>query len=101
VRVKTGCNSPVYFVNKSFYNMNRLQQAFNNAAVNDLIKKPDAVKLARQFDEQEEASVNLLKECLPWVGMDLGSRISEHLASIQGKRFNTTEYFYEKPVGEQ
>jgi hypothetical protein len=81
--------------------MNRLQQAFNNAAVNDLIKKPAAVKIARQFDEQEEAAVNLLKECLSWTGMDLGGRIREHLASVEGKKFNSTEYFYEKPVGEQ
>lgn len=51
--------------------------------------------------EQQAESVRLLKQCSTQVGMMLGESILEHVAAMEGTHFNSKEYHYEKPVGEQ
>lgn len=50
---------------------------------------------------QQAESVRLLEQCSKQVGMMLGEQIQEHVASITGGHFNSKEYHYEKPHGEQ
>lgn len=50
---------------------------------------------------QRAESMALLKLCEKQVGMMLGEEIRAHVASVEGTHFNSKEYHYEKPVGEQ
>ena len=81
--------------------MNRLQTALKNAAVNGVVQLPKALNIARQFDEDEEQSLNLITQCKTQVGMHLGSEIRAHEAKLKGAFFNEKEFHYERPVGEQ
>lgn len=55
----------------------------------------------KMLKTNQEESVRLLKSCSTQVGMMLGEQIHEHIAAISGGHFNSKEYHYEKPVGEQ
>jgi len=81
--------------------MNRLQTALKNLAVNGKIELPEALKIAKRFDEEEEESINLLTQCKSHVGMVIGDPLRAHLASLQGTYHNSKEFNYERPVGEQ
>lgn len=81
--------------------MNRLQQAIKNAAVNGVITLQAALNIAKQFDQDEEESVNLLTQCKSHVGMVIGDPLRAHLAKVKGTYFNSKEFHYERPVGEQ
>jgi len=81
--------------------MNRLQTALKNATVNGVIQLPTALRIAKQFDEDEEQSLNLISQCKNQVGMTLGEEIRLHEAKLKGMYFNAKEFHYERPVGEQ
>lgn len=49
----------------------------------------------------QEESVRLLKASKGQCGMMLGEEIEEHVALLTGSHFNSKEYHYERPVGEQ
>lgn len=55
----------------------------------------------KALKEQQAESVRLLKQCSTQVGMMLGEEILAHVADLSGSHFNSKEYHYERPVGEQ
>ncbi|QNK61713.1 hypothetical protein H7F33_14270 [Pedobacter sp. PAMC26386] len=81
--------------------MNRLEMAIKNAAINGVILLPEALSIAKKFDQEEEESLKLIDQCKSWVGMDLGCDLRRHEAKLQGSYFNEKEFHYEHPVGEQ
>ncbi|MBB2148804.1 hypothetical protein [Pedobacter gandavensis] len=81
--------------------MNRLQTALKNATVNGVIQLAAAIKIARQFDEDEETSLSLISQCKSQVGMMLGEDLRAHEAKLKGAFFNSKEFHFERPVGEQ
>jgi len=102
VRLKTGCKSPVYFINKHFkYHMNRLQTALRGAAVNGIITLTEAMNIAQRFDQDEHTAVDLLKSSKRDAGLTLEKEIDRHLSKVEGKFFNEKAYDVSDRNGEQ
>jgi hypothetical protein len=78
-----------------------ITQQLKNAAINGSINLEKALKIAQAYDEQCTTTTALLKECERNVGMYLGEKINEHIAEMDGAKFNAVDYHYERPVGEQ
>ena len=72
-----------------------------SAAQNNSIPLSVALKIAAKFDQEREASKELLRVCKQNTGMVTGESIEAHLAEMDGLRFNATDYHYERMPGEQ
>jgi hypothetical protein len=81
--------------------MQSIQQTLRNAAVNGVISVDKAIQLAGAYDKEREESAALFKKLEKQVGMDLGERINEHLAAMNGTRFNPIDYHYEAMPADQ
>lgn len=81
--------------------MSTITQQLKSRAINGHINTTEAERVATPFDQEREQTIALLKECEKNVGLYLGEKILSHIASMTGGYFNSVEYHYEKPVGEQ
>lgn len=81
--------------------MNRLNTALKNAAIDGKIDLQVAINIAKQFDQDEEESLNLIKRCKSWVGMDIGGDLRIHEAKLTGTKFSVQDFNYERLPGEQ
>lgn len=81
--------------------MNTLSQSVKNASVNDKITLKNALNIVKPIDEEREKTVDLLTRLEKQVGMTMGEEILSHIADMKGVKFNSIEYHYEKPHGEQ
>ena len=80
---------------------NRLQDAIRRASANGVITLATALSIAKQFDQDEEQSLNLLTRLKTNVGMDLGADIRAHEAKLKGQFFNEKNYHFERlPEGQ-
>jgi len=81
--------------------MNRLQTALRNASTNGVITLPAALRIAKQFDEEEEETLNLITQCKSQVGMTLGGDLRTHEARLKGQVFNEKAFHFERlPEGQ-
>jgi hypothetical protein len=81
--------------------MNTLEQAVKNASINNKLETTKAINLVKPIDIERVATIELLKTCVKQVGMYLGEDILKHIASMEGTKFNATEYHYESMPNDQ
>lgn len=81
--------------------MQTLEQSLKNLAVNHKVEFIKAIAIVKPIDEERKETIELLKRVERQVGMTLGEEILSHIAKIEGRKFNSLEYNYERPNGEQ
>lgn len=81
--------------------MQTLTQSIKSASVNGNIAIERAVKLAEDVDRERSITQELLKKLSSQVGMVLREEIEEHLAGMNGIKFNSTAFNYERLNGDQ
>ena len=65
------------------------------------LKIESLTKQVAQLKEAQEASVTLLKQCVPHLGMIQGENVLQHIADLTGGYFSSKEYTAERMPGEQ
>lgn len=82
--------------------MNTITQRMKSAAgTNGAISIEKAMAIAKEFDQEREATRELLKQLETLVGTYHGEKIQRHIAEMDGTGFNEVAYHYDRPVGEQ
>lgn len=81
--------------------MQTLTQSIKSASVNGNIAIERAVKLAEDVDRERSITQELLKKLSSQVGMVLREEIEEYLAGMNGIKFNSTAFNYERLNGDQ
>lgn len=65
------------------------------------LKIQSLTKQVEDLRTSQEASIALLKQCVPHLGMIAGENVLQHIADLTGGYFSSKEFNYEKPNGEQ
>lgn len=81
--------------------MLKLSESIKQSANKDIISVKSALAIVSPIDTEREETIDLLKRLEKEVGMTLGSEINEHIAKMQGQKFNSAAYHYEKQIGDQ
>ena len=81
--------------------MTTISNTLKKKSINGHISTNEALLAAAPYDAERAKTVQLLKKCEKNVGMYLGEEINQHLAEMEGSYFNSRDYHYERPVGEQ
>ena len=81
--------------------MQNLTDQIKNNALDGKITLQKAIAIIAPIDIERQETVELLLVLEKQVGQYYGEQIKILLAKMEGKKFNSVEYHYEKPVGDQ
>lgn len=81
--------------------MQKISDQFKGIALDGKITLAKALPIASQVDEERKETVELLLKLKKEVGDHYGEQILSLVAKMEGKRFNSVEFFYDKQPDSQ
>ena len=95
--IKTGRIKP----KKHYKPMQNLQDQFRGISLEGKAPLQKAIAIIAPIDEERKETVELLKKLVNQVGQYYGEQILEHLAKMEGKKFSSVDYNYDKQPDSQ